>query len=211
MAETATGTGREDDSTLRTVNGASGIIVDSAGYVATAAHIAGSTDLMARVTTFDGREHPARIVHVDARREMALLKIRSHGTRFPATEPGPAVHAGQTVFAIGTPGNRSGAVTAGRVTQPRLDRRIRYGRFGFQGALELAMTVEPGHSGGPVFDAGGKLLGMIVAFDLKRTGSGRMVTTGTAYAIPAPDVLAFFHQATAATGISEPAAASDSR
>lgn len=211
MAETATGGGREDDSTLRTVNGASGIIVDPAGYVVTAAHIAGRSDLTARVTTFDGHEHPARIVHVDAGREMALLKIRDRGTRFPAAEPGPAVRAGQSVFAIGTPDNRPGAVTAGHVTQPRVDRRIRYGRFGFQGALELAMTVEPGHSGGPVFDAAGKLLGMIVGFDLKRTGSGRTVTTGTAYAIPATDVLAFFRRATAAMGISEPAAASDSR
>lgn len=191
---------RRNDSTPRTVNGASGIIVHPAGYVVTAAHIAGSTDLSARVTTVGGRELPAQVVHVDAGREMALLKIADSGTRFPAAEPGSVTRAGQPVFAIGTPDNRPGAVTIGRVTQPRLERRVRYGEFDLQGTLELAMTVAPGHSGGPVFDAEGTLVGMIVAFDLKRTESGRMATTGTAYAIPTPEIMAFFRQWAARSG-----------
>lgn len=179
---------------LRVVNGASGIIVDPAGYVVTAAHIAKSTAFEARVTTVEGREYSAHIVHVDAGGEMALLKIPGEANRFHAAEPAAGARRNQPVFAIGTPGNRPGDVAVGHVVQPRLERRIGYGDFGFSGPMELAMRVEPGHSGGPVFDTEGSLLGMIIAFDLRKTASGDYVNTGAVYAIPAGDVMEFFHR-----------------
>lgn len=185
---------------LRVVSGASGIIVDPAGYVVTAAHIARSTAFEARVTTVEGREYSARIVHVDAGREMALLKISHQGNRFHAAEPADGVRGNQPVFAIGTPGNRPGAVTVGRVVQPRLERRIDYGGFGFTGPMELAMDVQPGHSGGPVFDTEGSLVGMIIAFDLRGTASGNYVNTGAVYAVPAGEVMEFFHHWAPRTG-----------
>lgn len=185
---------------LRVVNGASGIIVDPAGYVVTAAHIAKSTAFEARVTTIDGLEYAARIVHVDAGREMALLKIPGEGNRFHAAEPAAGARRDQPVFAIGTPGNRPGAVTTGHVVRPRRERRIGYGDFAFRGPMELAMRVAPGHSGGPVFDAEGSLVGMIIAFDLRSTASGDYVNTGAAYVIPAGDVMEFFHRWAPRTG-----------
>lgn len=172
------------------ITGASGIIVDPAGYVVTAAHIAKSASLEARVTTVDGRVHVARILRVDAERELALLLIEGNETRFAAARPAVGVRRTQPVFAIGTPGNRPGAVTVGQVSHPGLGRRVGYGEYGFQGPMQLALHVEPGHSGGPVFDMEGALVGMVFAFDLKSRG-GDYVNTGTAYAIPVRDVMRF--------------------
>ncbi|MDZ7839921.1 MAG: trypsin-like peptidase domain-containing protein [Gammaproteobacteria bacterium] len=172
------------------ITGASGVIVDPAGYVVTAAHIAKSTSLEARVTTVDGRVYPARILKVDAERELALLQIEGTGTRFAAVRPASGARRNQPVFAIGTPGNRPGAVSVGHVTDPALGRRVGYGEYGFQGPIQLALRVEPGHSGGPVFDMDGELVGMIFAFDLENR-DGEYVNTGAAYAIPARDVMRF--------------------
>lgn len=181
------------------ITGASGIIVDPAGYVVTAAHIAKSTALEARVTTVDGGVYAARILEVDAELELALLQIEQAEARFTAAHPAVGVRRTQPVFAIGTPGNQPGAVVVGQVTHAGLGRRVGYGEYGFQGPMQLALQVEPGHSGGPVFDMEGALVGMIFAFDLMNRG-GEYFNTGTAYAIPVREVMRFVRQHSPAAG-----------
>jgi len=133
-------------------------------------------------------------VRVEANRELALLKILDHPGPFPAAQPAAGLQAGQPVLAIGTPGNRPGSVTIGRVALPVLEKSFRYGDFGFERAIELRLDIEPGHSGGPVFDSDGLLVGMIVGFDLREMDSGEYTNTGTAYALPAADLMRFFHR-----------------
>lgn len=191
---------READPRSRVVNGASGIIVDTAGYVVTAAHIAQDPDLEARVTTFDGNRHRARVVQLDAGRDLALLKMVDGHSSFHAAQPARGVRPGQPVLALGTPGNRPGAVTMGRVVRGEVEKTVRYGDFGFDDAIELRMRVEPGYSGGPVFNADGLLVGMIAGFDLRTADDGRYVATGSAYVVPAADVMTFFRRRTGAEG-----------
>ena len=80
----------------------SGIIVDEIGHVITAAHIVKRQEHRAFVKNMSGSTLPARIVHVDPERELALLRISIRDESIgepPATgEPVP----GQSVFAIGT-------------------------------------------------------------------------------------------------------------
>jgi len=180
---------RHTASTPRTVGGASGILVDPAGYVVTAAHIARSTAFEARVTASDGREYPARILKVDRAREMALIRIAGAGRRFAVAEPADGARVDQPALALGTPDNRPGAVSVGRVTVPRLEGRVAYGGFAYDNPMQLAIDIDPGFSGGPVFDARGRLLGMIIGFDLQRNESGELTRTGSAYAIPAGALL----------------------
>lgn len=180
------------ESALNIVSGASGVIVNPCGYVVTAAHIAKSISLEGCVTTIDGDVYGARILHVDPEQEMALLKITTGGKRFSVIRPAAAVHAHQPVFAIGTPDNRPGAVAAGYVVKPRLGRTVRYGEFAFDAPMELALSVKPGFSGGPVFDGTGSLVGMIIAFDLSRRGDMNDISyTATAYAVPARALVEF--------------------
>lgn len=184
-------TGRDTDSDGGVISGASGIVIDPAGYVVTAAHIARNKKLDARVTTFDGNHHRARIVHVEPQQDLALLKILDGDAPFQAARPAQAARFDQPVLALGTPGNRPGAVAIGRVARPIVNKRVRYGEFGFERAIELRMDIEPGYSGGPVFDGEGLLVGMIAGFDLRASSEGRYVGTGIAYAVPAADLVAF--------------------
>lgn len=192
--ETPARAGRDADTNGRVISGASGIVVDPAGYVVTAGHIARRKGLQARVTTFNGNRFRARVVHVAPRRDLALLKILDGDAPFQAARPARSARPDQPVLALGTPGNRPGAVAIGRVARPIVDKRARYGDFGFDRAIELRLQVAAGYSGGPVFNAEGLLVGMIAGFDLRASSQGRHVGTGSAYAIPAADLMAFVHR-----------------
>ena len=167
------------------VSGASGAIVDPRGYVVTAAHVARHTRFAARITTLDGAVRPGSILHVDPAREIALLKIEPFaGMQSAVIARSRRLIAGQPVLAIGTPGNRKGVVSPGRVTDPRRQERIEFGAFGFDDAIVLRMEIQPGHSGGPLFDAEGGLVGMVAGFGLGDTRRVPYLPTGVAFAVP---------------------------
>lgn len=186
--------GHERDVPSRTVvNGASGTIVDPRGFVVTAAHIAKDRRYAVEITTMDGQVHQAKIVDVAPARELALLKINSTASLEAAIcADSRSLQAGQPVLSIGTPNNDLGVVSFGYVTKARRPERITYAEYGYDAAIELAMVIEPGHSGGPVFDTDGCLIGVLASFGLGDTGHVPYVSTHLAYAIPASAVAAYF-------------------
>lgn len=176
------------------VNGASGTIVDDRGLVVTAAHIAKDRRFAAEVTTADGKVHQATILDVAPARELALLKIApGPGVEAPERADPESLRAGQPVVAIGTPDNVPGVVSFGRILNPRRTDRIAYAEYGFDDAIELAMEIEPGHSGGPVFDAEGRLIGVLASFGLGDTRRVPYVSTRLAYAIPITAVASYLN------------------
>ena len=82
-------------------------------------------------------------------------------------------------------------VTVGVVANPCRGLRIEYGEYGYDNAIELRMEVEPGHSGGPVFDTEGRLIGMVASFGLGDTQRVPYVSTMIAYAVPAAAIAAY--------------------
>lgn len=181
-----------DAPTRAVVNGASGTIVDERGLVVTAAHIAKDRRFAAEVTTADGMVHQATILDVAPARELALLKIApGSGVEVPERADPGSLRAGQPVMAIGTPDNVPGVVSFGRIISPRRTERISYAEYGFDDAIELAMEIEPGHSGGPVFDTEGRLIGVLASFGLGDTRRVPYVSTRLAYAIPISGVAAY--------------------
>jgi serine protease Do len=150
---------------IRTPTGlGSGFIVDSAGYIITNEHvIAGEYTIT--VTQFrrgaaGGLDkvqfNKVRIVALDARLDLALLKIEDAGdTVFPTVPLGDsaALTDGQTVFAIGSPLG--------------LDRTVSQGIIGsrnrpLDGQLYIQTTaqINPGNSGGPLFNLRGEVVGV---------------------------------------------------
>jgi S1-C subfamily serine protease len=102
-----------------------------------------------------------------------------------------ALRAGEPAFVIGTPDNKPGMVALGRVAVPRMSRRIAYGGFGFSDGIELRADVQPGHSGGPVFDGAGRLIGILAGFGLGDTSRKTYVPTLIGYAVPSVTVAAY--------------------
>lgn len=169
---------------LWVVSGASGAIVDPRGYVITAAHIARNTRYQARVTTMDGQVREGEILAVAPERDLALLKIAPFpGMRAATLADISHLREGQRALAIGTPDGRMGVVSSGRIVQVHRKERIDYGEFGLDGAIELQMEVEPGDSGGPLFDYSGRLIGMMVGFGLGDTREVPYVSTRVAFAV----------------------------
>jgi len=197
-ADTASTPRGSDGAPTNVINFASGFIADEEGHVITAAHIALSTDNLAEVIVWDGRTIPARILKVDPLREMAVLRIEP----FPGMKPvefadSDDLEENEPAFAIGTPDNKPGVVSLGTIKSPKLVERIVYDPYGFDNGIELNMNVEPGHSGGPVFNKDGELIGMIAGFEL---GNPSQPATAfepprLAFAVPSNDIEDFIDEA----------------
>lgn len=110
------------------------------------------------VTLSDGRKLPARLLVHDLDLDLAALAVDEKG--LPSIELGEStgLRAGELVFALGHPWGIEGAVTAGVVIGvgseweelPRPDREW----------IAASLSVRPGHSGGPMVDARGRLVGI---------------------------------------------------
>lgn len=176
----------------RLINAASGTLFDPRGYLVTAAHIAIDTANEAWIVVRDGRLFPARILSVDPDRDLALLWVAPFPGMRPANlAPPGALHAGDPVFAIGAPDNRPGVVSVGRVHTVRLSGRIRYPPYGFANGIRADLAVEPGFSGGPLFNRRGELIGM-VASNLLGDALPKV-----AFAVPSEDLAAYLAEKTA--------------
>jgi len=174
------------------LNFASGFIADARGYVVTAAHIANSTKFKAEVITLDGRRFSGRVVAVERQRELALIKINPFpGMQAARFADSARLTAGEAALAIGTPKHHGGIVSVGRIIDPRLARRIQYNDYGYDNAIALAMPIEPGHSGGPVLDREGRVIGMIASFLLGQSGSKAAPQPRVGLAVPSDDIVAF--------------------
>ncbi|HMV04554.1 MAG TPA: DegQ family serine endoprotease [Accumulibacter sp.] len=133
----------------------SGFIVSADGYILTNAHVVDAADeILVRLT--DKREFKARVVGADKRTDIALLKIDA--TALPAVRFGdPAqLKVGEWVVAIGSPFGFDNSVTAGIVSaKGRSLPQENYVPF-----IQTDVAVNPGNSGGPLFNMKGEVVGI---------------------------------------------------
>jgi serine protease Do len=152
----------------------SGFIVSEDGYILTNSHVVANADeITVRLT--DKREFKAKVVGVDKRTDVAVLKIDATG--LPAAPLGNSanVKVGEWVVAIGSPFGFDNSVTAGIVSaKGRSLPDETYVPF-----IQTDVAVNPGNSGGPLFNLKGEVIG-INSQIFSRTG-GYM---GLSFAIP---------------------------
>jgi S1-C subfamily serine protease len=175
---------------------ASGIIIDGLGHVITAAHIARSTKNQARIVTRSGGRHAARILYIDRREDLALMQVAPFAGMTPAHLGDSSVlKRGDFAFAVGSPSRGRGVVSFGFVRAPRLAESLEYNRWRIEHAIEIHMEVESGHSGGPVFDRRGQLIGMVAGYELGDTTKRPYISPQITYAIPVSALRAFLARA----------------
>jgi S1-C subfamily serine protease len=135
-----------------------GTIWHADGLIVTNAHVvAGRGDLT--VTLNDGRRFPAEIIASDRDHDLAALMIAADN--LPTIEIGDsrALRPGQWVLSLGHPLGVLNAATGGVVISmgPRLgDMQFANG----SDWLAVSLHLRPGHSGGPLVDAAGRLVGV---------------------------------------------------
>ena len=134
---------------------ASGFIISSDGHIITNAHVVADV-AMVTVRLRDGRTFRGRVIGLDKRSDVALLKIDASGLAVASIGNSAGLIAGESVFAVGSPLGLEGTVTAGIVSAPR---RALPGSAGVP-LIQTDVAVNPGSSGGPLFNQRGEVVGM---------------------------------------------------
>jgi len=163
--------------------GGSGIIVSADGLILTTAVVAPS-DTTYDILLADQRETTARVVASDAAHGLVLLRAEATGLTPARIGSGGTLIVGQLVVAVGSPlGEFTDTVTAGIVSglgrsidlrDPSTGRRV-----ALDGLVQTDAAINEGSSGGPLLDATGTVVGVIVT----SAGDGQ----GIGFAIPIGD------------------------
>jgi serine protease Do len=132
-----------------------GTIWHPEGLVLTNAHVAGGRSL--RVTLPSGKSLSARVIARDKIHDLAALTVESNG--LPVVELGNSdrLKPGDWVIALGHPWGVHGAATAGVVIAVGVPPEM--SSLG-QELIQVSLHLRPGHSGGPLVDAIGRLVGV---------------------------------------------------
>ena len=131
----------------------SGFILTADGFIMTNAHVVDGADEVV-VTLTDKREFKARIVGLDKRTDVAVVKINASG--LPAVKVGDVsrLKVGEWVMAIGSPFGLDNTVTAGIVSAKQRD------TGDYLPFIQTDVAINPGNSGGPLINMRGEVVGI---------------------------------------------------
>jgi serine protease Do len=132
----------------------SGFIIRSDGLIMTNAHVVrGASEVTVRLT--DRREYPAKVIGIDTRSDIALIRIKA--TNLPTVKIGDSrsLKVGQWVLAIGAPFGFDNSATAGIVSAK--NRPLSGDAVPF---IQTDVPINPGNSGGPLFNMQGEVVGV---------------------------------------------------
>lgn len=162
----------------------SGVIIAEEGYIITNNHvIKGASSIKVRLT--NGNEYPAELVGTDASTDIAVIKIDAGDEKLTVATLGSSskLAVAEEVLVIGNPlGTLGGSVTSGIVSA--LAREITIDGESMT-LIQTSAAVNPGNSGGGMFNLSGELVGIVnaksVGTDVE--GLGFAIPIDTAYDI----------------------------
>ena len=158
----------------------SGVIISQDGYILTNNHVINGANSV-KVRLRDGTEYDATIVGSDSDNDIALLKVSATGLSPATFGDSNSLAVGDYVVAIGNPlGELGGTVTDGIISA--LARKVTIEDTQMT-LLQTNAQVNPGNSGGGLFNANGELVGIVNA---KQSATE---VEGIAFAIPINNVL----------------------
>jgi len=149
----------------QTVAQGSGFFISGDGYIVTNNHVVDHATEVT-VTTTEGKTLDAKVIGVDEKTDLALLKVK--GDSFPFVSfADKAPRVGDWVIAVGNPFGLGGTVTAGIVSARGRD----IGSGPYDDFLQIDAPVNHGNSGGPTFNASGEVVGVNTAIFSPSGGS----------------------------------------
>jgi serine protease Do len=153
----------------------SGVIVSEDGYILTNSHLVEGPNEV-EVTLQDGREFKAKVIGLDPRSDIAVIKI--HADHLPTVPLADSrnVQVGDLVLAIGNPFGVGQTVTHGIVSA--IDRGD-IGIEDYENFIQTDAPINPGNSGGALVDVTGHLIGINTA--LLSSSGGNL---GIGFAVP---------------------------
>ena len=138
----------------------SGVVLSTDGYIVTNYHVISGARQIA-VTLNNGAEYAATLVGSDAANDIAVLKVDAKDLTPAVLGDSSKLAVGDAVLAIGNPlGTLSGTVTDGIISA--LEREVTIDGNTMT-LLQTSAAVNPGNSGGGLFNASGELVGIVNA------------------------------------------------
>jgi len=133
----------------------SGFIVSADGTILTNAHVVDGADEV-NVKLTDKREFKAKVLGMDKASDVAVLKIDAKNLPVVTNGSATNAHVGDWVLAIGSPFGFESSATAGIVSAK--SRSLPDG--GYVPFIQTDVAVNPGNSGGPLFNMKGEVIGV---------------------------------------------------
>jgi serine protease DegS len=166
----------------------SGVIISPEGHIVTSYHVMFNPDLEIirpeqdiSVTLNDGRSVAARLIYLDAKNDLALLKIDAeHVTHLPMPENN-RLEYGDIVLAIGNPRNIGQSVSFGIISA--------LWKRGDSYVIQTDAAINPGNSGGALVDINGNFIGINSTIVSESGGS-----EGISFAVPAAKAMDLMRQ-----------------
>jgi S1-C subfamily serine protease len=154
----------------------SGVVITSDGYVITNEHVVrGATGVQVLIS--DGRSMRARIVGLDRRSDLAVLKVDASGLVPAELGSSKSLEVGEWVIAVGNPLGYENTVSVGVVSS--LGRTLPTETSVLVDAIQTDAAINPGNSGGALANAAGQVIGINTAIATQSGGS-----EGIGFSIP---------------------------
>lgn len=158
----------------------SGSVLDKRGHILTNYHVVEDASKI-QVTLPGGKEaYEGELVGTDPENDIAVLKIKAPPEELFPVPVGVSdnLKVGQRVYTLGNPFGLEGTLTTGIISNLNRTLPNRLGRE-MKSIIQTDASMNPGNSGGPLLDTGGRMIGMNVAIATK-TGQ----SAGLGFAIP---------------------------
>ena len=159
----------------------SGVIISENGYIITNAHVILNEEMTKAADTVtvrltDGSEYAAQVIAYDTDEDIAVLKIKAEGLTAAHIGDSSSLIVGEEILVVGNPlGELGGSVSNGIVSAT--EREIQVSSVTMK-LIQTNAAVNPGNSGGGMFNLKGELVGIVNA---KSSGTG---IEGIGFAIP---------------------------
>ena len=138
----------------------SGFIISADGYVITNAHVVNNAfngNAIIHIIFKNSEKYEVDLVNYDEDSDIALLKIKENQIQFPFLVWGSTPEVGEKTIAIGSPMNLSFSATFGNVSALE---RFLPNAPAFVSFIQTDAAVNPGNSGGPLFNEDGEVIGI---------------------------------------------------
>jgi S1-C subfamily serine protease len=167
-----------------------GMIIEPSGVILTNNHVVAGAQSVTVAFFGQSRRFPARVIGVEAQKDIALVQVEGTRGLLPVVHLGPSAdpEQGDGVLAIGNALALAGgeSVTEGIVSA--LDRSLTATTDegtteSLTGLIQTDAPINPGNSGGPLVDAGGQVVGMNTAVATSSEGNAPAQNVGFAIGV----------------------------
>lgn len=157
----------------------SGVVLDEAGHILTTHHVVDGADKVI-VTFGDGRVLSGTVVGGDEETDIAVVRVEGSGFRPADYADSDQLKLGQPVLAIGNPLGLPGGPTVTSGVISSLRRHLGRGPGDGLPVIQTDAAVNPGNSGGPLVDLGGRVVAINTATIPYAEGIGFAIPINTA-------------------------------